>query len=161
MVGGGRTPPFAALLGPDWIRTRGRAPSSVLFVSGQLFRSSGGTPCLKRKRPKTWGHDQVAEQTRLVRKRLPPVREARRGKHPDGAPPHSLRPGGVQGRWARVELAVQNEAHHDAARWRRLGQDVEVGQREARHEIASLVLLKRTSTCGECEVVGERFIREV
>eukprot|EP00964_Phaeocystis_antarctica_P002559 scaffold1335_cov33-Phaeocystis_antarctica.AAC.1 len=25
---GGRTPPFAALLGPDWIRTRRRAPSS-------------------------------------------------------------------------------------------------------------------------------------
>ena len=46
------------------------------------------------------------QQTRLVRKRLPPVREARRGKHPDGAPPHSLRPGGVQSRWARVELVV-------------------------------------------------------
>eukprot|EP00964_Phaeocystis_antarctica_P135663 scaffold100019_cov80-Phaeocystis_antarctica.AAC.8 len=28
MVGGGRTPPFAASLGPDWMRTRGRAPSS-------------------------------------------------------------------------------------------------------------------------------------
>eukprot|EP00964_Phaeocystis_antarctica_P104682 scaffold69795_cov58-Phaeocystis_antarctica.AAC.3 len=28
MVGRGGTPLFAALLGPDWIRTRGRAPSS-------------------------------------------------------------------------------------------------------------------------------------
>jgi len=28
MVGGGRTPPFAAWLGPDWIRTRDGQPSS-------------------------------------------------------------------------------------------------------------------------------------
>ena len=28
MVGGGRTPPFAAWLGPDWIRARDGQPSS-------------------------------------------------------------------------------------------------------------------------------------
>ena len=59
----------------------------------------------RAKRPKTCGPRRL-QQTRLVRKRLPPVREARWGKHPDRAPPHPLRPGGVRGRRARVELAV-------------------------------------------------------
>eukprot|EP00964_Phaeocystis_antarctica_P142018 scaffold107171_cov99-Phaeocystis_antarctica.AAC.4 len=44
MVGGGRTPPFAALLGPDWIRTRGRAPSS--FVEGISHRFVERGACL-------------------------------------------------------------------------------------------------------------------
>ena len=48
----------------------------------------------------------IAAHRALVRRGLSPVREARRGKHPDGAPPHPLRPGGVHGRRAKVELAV-------------------------------------------------------
>eukprot|EP00964_Phaeocystis_antarctica_P147042 scaffold113521_cov36-Phaeocystis_antarctica.AAC.1 len=40
----GNSCPFAALLGPDWIRTRGRAPSCS--VGGSFVPAVGRTPCL-------------------------------------------------------------------------------------------------------------------
>eukprot|EP00964_Phaeocystis_antarctica_P006874 scaffold3714_cov104-Phaeocystis_antarctica.AAC.2 len=51
MVGGGKTPPFAALLGPDWIRARDGQPSySVEGCSHKRPRSSAPDPDAQRAR---------------------------------------------------------------------------------------------------------------
>eukprot|EP00964_Phaeocystis_antarctica_P094291 scaffold61036_cov47-Phaeocystis_antarctica.AAC.1 len=44
MVGGGRTPPFAALLGPDWRYAPGDEHRLVRL--GATFPVAGRTPCL-------------------------------------------------------------------------------------------------------------------